>query len=249
MIKRLLWIGAGAILLLLFLQVDAHVRSFLQLLTFNIKKSYISIENGIKFSYEAYIDQARSIQNYKEQIKRLQRYEILYNDYKNRWEQLQKDCNVSLPYSIDLVYVRSISYQKFGDYTAVWLDANVQKDRIYGLLKGEYVAGIVIEKNGKALALLNGNAKCSYGVVIGEDAEGVAVGSGDNRYVIIKYIPNYKNFHVGQEVLTNGLDGIFIYGLKVGVVTKIWQEGSYKVAKVRTYADLRLPRFFWLMKL
>ena len=249
MIKRLLWLGAGAFLLLVFLQMDAHIRSLIQFITYNIKKHYIILENGIKSTYESYIDQAKSIQKYKEQVKQLQKYQILYNNYKNRLENIQRDCNITLPFSIDLVYVRAVSYQKFGDYTALWLDAQVSKDRIYGLLKGAFVAGIAIEKDGKALALLNGNPKCSYGVVIGEDAEGVAVGSGDNRYVIIKYIPNYKNFHVGQEVVTNGLDGIFIYGLKVGVVIKIWQEGSYKVAKVRTYADLRLPRFFWLMKL
>ena len=249
MIKKIVGVGVGIVLLLLFLQIDSRFRAFFHTFSFNIKKSYIALENNIKSFYENYLEQARSIQKYKEQLKQLERYQILYQEYKDRFESLQKDCNITLPFNTNLHYVRAISYQKFGDFTAVWLDAKVDKDRIFGLLKGRYVAGIVIEKDNKALALLNGNPKCSYGVVIGEDAEGVAVGSGDNRFVIIKYIPNYKNFTVGQEVRTNGLDGIFIYGLKVGVVTKIWQEGSYKVAKVRTYADLRLPRFFWLMKL
>ncbi len=236
-------------MLLLFLQADAYVRSFLQLFTYTIKKQYIKLEDTLHSYYETYIAQARSIQQYKKKLLQLQQYQILYQEYKNRLENLQKDCNLTLPDRVKLEYVRAISYQKFGDYTSLWLDTLSAKKRIYGLLKENFVAGIVIEKEGKALALLNGNPKCSYGVVIGEDAEGIAIGSGDNRFVIIKYIPNYKSFTVGQEVRTNGLDGIFIYGLKVGVVTKIWQEGSYKVAKVRTYADLRLPRFFWLMKL
>ena len=247
--KKLGLIFIGALALLLFLQTDTYIRSFIQLFTFTLKKHYITLEDRLHSYYATYIAQTKSIQQCKKEVLQLQKYQILYEEYKNRLENLQKDCNLSLASTINLKYVRAIAYQKFGDYTALWIDAIPKKDRIFGLLKEGFVAGIVIEKDGKALALLNGNPKCSYGVVIGEDAEGVAVGSGDNRFVIIKYIPNYKNFTVGQEVRTNGLDGIFIYGLKVGVVTKIWQEGSYKVAKVRTYADLRLPRFFWLMQM
>ncbi|SMC09222.1 rod shape-determining protein MreC [Nitratiruptor tergarcus] len=249
MIKRVGFVIAALLLALLFFEIDSHLRNAILTSTNFIKSTVVKTLDNIDAFFYKYLNQADKIAQLQRENRELQKSQLLVADLQQHLQSLMHDCNISLPYKVDLRYVRALAYEKFGDFTALWLDTKLQSQNIAGLLKGEYVAGIAIEKNGKTLALLNGNTKCSYGVIIGEKAQGVATGSGDNRFVIVKYIPNYENFHVGQQVVTSGLDKIFVYGLKVGVVIKIWQEGSYKVAKVRTFANLSHPRFFWLMKL
>ncbi len=249
MIKKAGIFAAALLLVLLLYRLDSQLRVWVLMLTNSIKSLTVQTIDNIDLFFDRYFQQAQKIALLESQNRKLQKSQILLAELRQRLQALTKDCNVSIPLGVDLKYVRALAYEKFGDYSAMWLNTSLPRRKIAGLLKGEFVAGIVIEKQGRALALLNGNPKCSYGVLIGERAQGIATGSGDNRFVIVKYIPNYESFHVGQTVITSGLDGIFPYGLKVGVVIEVWQEGNYKVARVRTFADLVHPRFFWLMKL
>jgi rod shape-determining protein MreC len=52
---------------------------------------------------------------------------------------------------------------------------------------------------------------------------------------------------VGDKVRTSGLDNIFFTNTPVGVVTKIEIKSSYKIAHIRTYADIYHPKTFFLV--
>ena len=65
--------------------------------------------------------------------------------------------------------------------------------------------------------------------------------------MIVKFIPMYKQIKVGDEVVTSGMDKIFFYGVKVGKVIEINERGSYKIAVIKTYADLSHPKYFWVV--
>ncbi len=248
MSKRLVAFIIVAALAVGLYRLNATVRAFVSDVTFQIKRELFTFIDNIQKRYYTFLDQAYKIETLSKRNRELERYRILYADLYDRLKALQKECNLTIP-SVDMRLVGAIAYMKFGDYSAMWLDAKLEPQKIYGLIKDRSVAGIAVQKDGKAVALFNGNKKCSYGVITQSGAQGVAMGSGDNRYIIVKYIPTYEHVQIGQKVLTSGLDAIFPYGIPVGEVVRVWQEGSYKVAKVKTYADLSHPRFLWLMKL
>ncbi len=249
MSRRLLLIFTALVGLWVLYKTNSFFSNALLNVANSVKSKFLILEQEFLHEWQKHFDQAKHIEALQKQIEALRPYQILYKDLQDRLLQLQNECNLTFSFQSDLQPIMAISYVRLGDFTSMWLDATIPKGGIYGLLKGDKVAGIAIESEGRAKGLLNGNKQCSYGVVVGEKANGIAMGSGDNRYVIVKYIQNYEPIHAGQRVKTNGLDRIFVYGLDVGVVSQVWQEGSYKVAKVRTFADLSHPRFFWLMKL
>ena len=249
MSRRLLLIFAALVGLWILYKTNSFFSNSLLTIANSVKSRFLTLEQRLYEEWQKHFDQARRIETLQKRVQTLIPYQILYKELEDQLRELSKECNLSLPTVPNVQPVMAISYARLGDFTSMWLDATIPKGQIYGLLKNGQVAGIAIESQGRAKGLLNGNKQCSYGVVVGEKANGIAMGSGDNRYVIVKYIPNYEPIHAGQRVKTNGLDRIFVYGLDVGVVSQVWQEGSYKVAKVRTFADLSHPRFFWLMKL
>ncbi len=249
MSRRLLFLFTAFVGLWILYQTNSFVSASLLSLFNTFKSKLLKVEQQVYKEWQKHFNQAERIEALQKRLQTLMPYKILYKELEDQLRQMTQECNVSVPFRPYVEPVMAISYIQLGDFTSMWLEASVPKERIYGLLQGSQVAGIAIDENGKAKGLLNGNKQCSYGVVVGERANGIAMGSGDNRYVIVKYIPNYEPIRAGQRVKTNGLDHIFVYGLDVGVVSQVWQEGSYKVAKVRTFADLSHPRFFWLMKL
>ncbi|NPA04392.1 MAG: rod shape-determining protein MreC [Epsilonproteobacteria bacterium] len=248
MTNRIVSILAVAAALFILYYTNEMIRNFVSSSLNGIKRQYLAIEDSFQTFSKLHFTQAETIQLLQEQNKKLEKYYILYQALKEDIKRIEYECNTSIKDVYNLRLVRALSYANFGDYTKIWLDTKPDF-KIAGLLQKEFVAGIAIKKDNKILGLLNGNYKCSYGVKVGEKANGIAIGSGNNRFILVKYIPNYEVIRVGDQVKTNGLDAIFGEGLKVGVVVKIWQEGSYKVAKVQLYADLTNPRFFWLMKL
>ena len=236
-------------MLLLFFQIDSKIRNLFLYFTNDIKIAYLHISQAIEHTYFLYTNQAQKIKALQQENQDLQRYKILFTSMKQKLDALKQECNVSMRATAKAKLVESIAYRKFGDWTQLWLATSLKKDAIYGLVNQGYAAGIALNQDGRALALLNGNPSCSYGVIIGNHALGIVMGEGDNRFMVVKYIPNYEKIVVGDEVVTNGLDTIFPYGIPVGKVVKIWQEGSYQVAEVQTFATLEQPRFFWLIKI
>jgi rod shape-determining protein MreC len=148
----------------------------------------------------------------------------------------------------ELKLIRVISYAKFGDFHKFWINfKDFNQSKVYGILENSYVAGIVINKNSKPLALLNGDEKASYAVNIGQnEAPAIIRGASKNR-LIADFIPSWIDVQVGDEVVTSGLDNIFFAGLKVGKVKDIEYSQGYKVATIEPYAKLFNPSYFYVI--
>ncbi len=247
--KKILLFFAGLLALFLLYHLNNASRAVLLAFTDSIKRFALSSEEFVEQNYHKHMAQVERIEELQKENQKLQKYRLLYQALLEDFKDIDKACKADIAPKYSLRLVRVLSYVNFADFSAVWLDTKLSGRKLAGLLSEENVAGIAIEDQGRTKGLLNGNYKCSYGVKVGAGANGVAMGSGDNRFVIVRYIPNYEPIKVGDIVKTNGLDGIFAEGLRVGVVVQIRQEGSYKVAKVRTFANLDSPRYLWLMKL
>ena len=122
--------------------------------------------------------------------------------------------------------------------------------KMYGLIYKENVAGIVINKNNRPLALLTSDPKCSISIYVmdkNERAPGIVHGNSDNQ-LIAEYIPTWIPIHKGDEVITSGLDNIFFAGLKVGVVTEVKLSQGYQQAIIDPYYKTNKPNYFYVIK-
>ena len=107
-------------------------------------------------------------------------------------------------------------------------------------------AGILTAKDGKPLAILQNDKSASFSVLIGESRiPGIAIGNENG--LIIKFIPQWLNPKVGDEVVTSGLDGIFFAGVEVGKVYEIIDENLYKSAVIKPYFDQNIPAFLYVI--
>jgi rod shape-determining protein MreC len=153
--------------------------------------------------------------------------------------------NASFHYAPEVALVRTLGYASFGDMNKVWLemdDFNVS--RLYGLVYNEKAAGIVTERNGRPLALLNGDYQCTYAVYIGPNKAPGIIRGGNSDTMVVQYVPTWVEISVGDEVVTSGLDQLFFSGIKVGKVRSIALSGSYQSAVVEPYYKGNAPDYF-----
>ena len=234
--------------LALFLSIDSHLRQKALDYALALKSFVVEKRASLAQWIESLTAGQRQIEELRERIGELERYKILSAQCARELKKLDGIVHAAFdPQDFGLEVARMISFVKMGDFTSAWLEAKLKPGVVYGLVTQKGAAGLALERDGKAMALFNGNKKCSYTVSIDKEILGVATGSGDNRYLLVKYIPSYAQVKKGQKVITNGFDAIFPYGVDVGEVEDVWLEGSYQVAKVRTYEDLSDPLFFWLV--
>ncbi|MDD2894950.1 MAG: rod shape-determining protein MreC [Aliarcobacter sp.] len=217
----------------------------------DIKTSYINKVINISTTIEKYFDQANTIEKLKIENGELKEYKILYATAQNQLNALKEFlANVDIPENkakIELVKV--LSYINYSDFTKVWLDKKVEDDSISGLITDNYSAGIVVNKNGQAVGLLNGNKDCSYAVYIGEGkAPGIIVAADTQDELQIKFIPIWADINKGDEVITSGMDNIFFEGLKVGRVTEVSNLADMKVATVKSYVNVLKKKYFYTYK-
>ena len=211
----------------------------------------IKYQNSLQYLEELIIEhlnQQETIQKLSLQKRELQKYKLKYKSIENELNSLLQQCNLNIMFFQDVKIIRAISYTKLGDFSSMWVDfKDFNQSKIYGLVKDDFAAGIITQKNKKPIALLNNNEKCTYAVEVGDvRAPGIAIGK-KNGTMVVKFIPMHKMIKVGDEVVTSGMDKIFFYGIKVGKVIKVKERGSFKVAVVKPYADLSHPKYFWVI--
>lgn len=215
----------------------------------NIKEFYIQKMLNVSNTIEKYFDQANSIEVLRTDNKKLAKYEILYSSKSNELYDIQEKTEKLSIKNESLNLVKVLSYVDFNDFTKVWLDLNKNDDKILGLISNNYAAGIVIQKDLKAQAILNGNDKSNYAVFIGkENAPGITHGIENSPNIIAKYIPIWIDINIGDEVITSGMDNIFFKGLKVGKVVGINKMADMQEAVIRPYAQVLKQRFFHVYK-
>ncbi|WP_457744843.1 rod shape-determining protein MreC [Sulfurimonas sp.] len=225
-----------------------------------IQSPLISASNSIKIFYhntltsventiDKYFFQADKIQELKIALKNHQKMNLEMQQYTSELNDLYKESNSTLTFHPDVELVRTISYQKFGDFYRLWMDIkDYNSSKIYGLIYHDTVAGIVINEDEKPLALLNNDIKSTYSVSVGESkAPGIAHGNNDEN-IVVSFIPAWFAIKVGDEVTTSGLDNIFFKGLKVGKVISIKKSQGYQNAVVSPYFKSNEPDYFHIIR-
>jgi len=226
----------------------------------SIQSPLISASNSIKIFYhdsityvqntiDKYFFQANEIQDLKMALKNYQNMSLNMQQYTSELNDLYKEANSTLSFHPNVTLVRTISYQKFGDFNRLWMDIkDYNSSAIYGLIYHDTVAGIVINENEKPLALLNNDIKSTYSVFIGVGkAPGIAHGNNDAN-LIVSFIPAWFNIKIGDEVTTSGLDNTFFKGLKVGKVISIKKSQGYQNAVVSPYFKSNEVNYFQMIR-
>lgn len=228
--------------------------------TNTIQGPFITLVNGIKSTYfntttyisegiEEHFYQQDTIQELREKNKLYEKNHLMMHQFANELNALFDENNSSFKLNPHVALVRALSYAKFGDTNKVWLQMNdFNTSKIYGLVHQELVAGIVISRHNKPLALLNGDVKSSYAVYVGdENAPGIVHGN-NGQNLVLDFIPTWMKIKVGDEVITSGLDQLFFKGLKVGKVISISQAQGYQNAIIAPYFDATQPEYFHVIK-
>ena len=225
-----------------------------------LQSPLISLLNSMKIAYNdstlfiqktlyKHTFQATHIEELENQLQKYEKNHLVMQQLANEVNDLYQTNRSKLTSNSNIELVRAISYEKFGNFNKVWMEIpEYNSSKIYGLTYKELVAGIVISKDEKPLALLNRDIKCAYSVYVGSDnAPGIAHGNNDNL-LIINFIPAWFNIQKGDEVISSGLDNIFIKGLKVGKVLSVKSAQGYQNAIVEPYYKAKDPTYFHMIR-
>jgi rod shape-determining protein MreC len=214
----------------------------------DFKISYINKVINISTSIEKHFNQANLIENLTIENNELKEYKILYATTQKQLEAIKEILvNIEIPQTkIKIELVKVLSYINFNDFTKVWLDKKPEDENILGLITDNYAAGIVVNKDGRSVGLLNGNKDCSYAVFIGENKmPGILTSSKNQDELTIKFIPVSAEINKGDEVITSGMDNIFFEGLKVGRIVEVIDLPDMKVATVKPYVNVLKKKYFY----
>jgi len=214
-----------------------------------IKSSYHNSIEFVQNTINKHIFQASTIEELSLKLQQYENNHLVMQQLASEVNELYAESNSSLKLNPKVSLVRAISYEKFGNFNKLWLEIpEYNSSKIYGLTYKELVAGIVVPKNGKALALLNRDIKSAYSVYIGQsNAPGIAHGNNE-EFIVVNFIPSWYEIKEGDEVVSSGLDNIFFRGLKVGKVVSTTRSQGYQNALVEQYYKASETNYFHLIR-
>ncbi len=194
-----------------------------------------------------HFNQKMQIEALQKKIKELEPKASLSVAFASKLNHLLKETDLKT-YHPQLYPVQVLSYERMQDVNRLWIEfPSFEKEKIYGLIYQGFTAGIIRNEAERPLAILQSCRESLFSVFIGKNhIQGIAFGEGEN--VQVKYIPNYENPHVGDEVITSGNDKIFYEGIKVGRVISIEKKDMYKIATVKPYVSLKQAQFFYAVE-
>jgi len=215
----------------------------------NIKLTYHKSIEFVTESIDRHFFQSQEIRSLKEKLKQYENNLLVMQQLTSQINDLHKENNTTLALNPKVELIYTISYEKFGNINRVWVDVpDYNSSRIYGIIYKEFVAGIVVPKGSKPLALLNSDIKSTYSVYIGENkAPGIAHGN-NGEHIVVSFIPAWFNIKIGDEVITSGLDNIFFKGLQVGKVISVSSSQGYQNAVVDQYYKANEPNYFHMIR-
>jgi len=244
------------ILLLLILGVlltrnDERITNTLLNIINPIKQNYKAFTQEIEDKGQSYLFQKEAIEKLSKENRILRKRLLEQTHYikqvKDIYEVLPRLSKLPVH---NIALTSTISYVKLNSFSQIILTKpkNLTEKKIYGLMQDSVVAGIARLKNNQLYGYLTSDPKCRFSVFVGqEQAPGIAIGMEKNN-MIVKFIPKWHKIKKGDKVLTSGLDNIFFAGLPVGIVTKVDVHSAYKVAYIKTYADVFHPKVFFLIE-
>ena len=225
-----------------------------------IQSPIISSLNTIKLAYHNSIEfvqttvnkhffQASTIEKLSQKLQQYENNHLVMQQLASEINDLYTENDSTLKLNPKVSLVRALSYEQFGNFNKLWLEVpEYDSSKIYGLTYKELVAGIVVPKNGKPLALLNKDIKSAYSVYIGErNAPGIAHGN-NSEFIVVNFIPSWIEIKEGDEVISSGLDNIFFKGLKVGKVISITKSQGYQSAVVEQYYKANEVNYFHIIR-
>ncbi len=215
-------------------------------INYNIQIYYTQKLIAFEKIYTQHFDQAKRIEKLQKQILVSKMNSVPLTKLENELKNL-KNFNDTIINQNNIKTTRVLYLKNISDYTQVWIDLNKSSNEVEGLISNDTVAGIVKLENGKPLALLNQNINCNYGVFIGNSrAPGITHGIINSPNIVVKYIPIWHDIHIGDDVITNGLDNIFFEGLKVGRVIEINQKRNHQEAIVIPYSGASIQKYYYI---
>ena len=238
-----------SVLFAVTLSYSTSLQSPIISLTNSVKNGYNSTLTSISTSIDEHFDQQESILKLRKKLQLYEESHLLLHQVATELNALFIENNSSFKVDPRVKLVRTISYVKFGDINKVWIDTPAfESTKVYGLIHKENVAGIVIMKEDRPMALLNGAIKSSYAVYVGNnDAPGIVHGL-NSKELIVEFIPTWMKIAPGDEVVTSGLDNLFFPGLKVGKIISIEQSQGYQNAIIKPYYNASNPDYFHLIQ-
>ncbi len=243
-----------SILLIGFLYIfnaDRFIRNSLSALNNSISSSYLDIFISIQSTVNKYFNQLDYIEQLVSKNNENQKYKTLYETTTQDLLELQRfNSSEFKKDNFSLTKVKVLSYYKFSDHSKVILDLKPSEIKdINGLISYDgFSAGIVLEKENQVVAYLNHNKKCNYAVYIGEDnAPGITSGMTKDGYLIIKYIPLWKDIKIDDEIITSGMDNIFPNGIKVAKVLLVKENENTKEVLAKPYNEVSKERYFYMV--
>lgn len=212
-----------------------------------IVKIYDDSIDFIRDKVNEHFRQRDEILSLRAQNAELEKSAVLLASFAKELNEILLDKNSSV-YEPKIQLVRALSYINVSDYNKIWLDKfnDYNSSKVYGLIYQGKSAGIVVSKDDRPIALLQGDPKNIFAVFVGDEKiPGVA--HGNKNGILVKFIPQWLHPKEGDEVYTSGLDGIFFGGVPVGKVVKVIEESLYKSVLVEPYAKVTIPSYLYVV--
>ncbi|PAF47763.1 rod shape-determining protein MreC [Helicobacter sp. 12S02634-8] len=243
------------IVALIFITFDSNqtLRSDVLDLSDKIKIWFFNAQENIKLSYQKYLRQANTIQEYAEKLKDYSKLELELQTLQTRFNELSNFISQKSPYqNPNFIATRAYSYVGIGDYNRIWLDLDITgypTNKIFGIVQNGNALGIAIITEKRLMGLLNGDENSSYAVYVGEQKIPAIIryDNADPKKILADFIPSWLKINAGDEVITSGLDGIFTPGIPVGKVISVAQNYGYITAEVAPYAQKNHLDYVWLI--
>ena len=220
--------------------VKTEVINIFNYLKLEIFTSYENLQKNIS----NLIHQSQKIKKLTLEKQNLQKKIAFYNSILGNCLDLK---NFEFIKDSNLIFTKTISYAAIPDFSQIYIDYK-GKNYPRGLVYNNLAAGIAVKKvDNYSLAFLNNNKKVSYTIYILDNGKKIP-GIFKGKENIIKYIPKFAKIKKGDLVITNGLDGLFYEGAKVGIIKSIENKNLYKEAKIKPFYDSNSPNYFYVVK-
>ncbi|MDP2076562.1 MAG: rod shape-determining protein MreC [Sulfuricurvum sp.] len=217
-------------------------------LSHSIKLIYLNQVHSFNQTVTEHFNQKNTILRLQRENRYYERELLTMHQIADEYSNMLREQNSSIKTLPSIGLVRSISYVRMGDPHKLWIEMDhFDPKQVYGLLYRGYAAGIVVANNKRPMALLNGDLKSTYAVSVGSSQAPGIVRGNNERKLIVDFIPTWVPIAIGDEVITSGLDQIFLSGLQVGKVISISRASGYQSAVVEPYFYAKKPAYFHII--
>ena len=234
-----------------YFNIERDIKNKLNQLNKSISTMFLTNLIKIESTIDKYFNQLKYIGKLKKINEENENYKTLYEIKTKENKELQQLLNINFTNEHKFEKIQVLSYLKLNDTSKVTINYPlIEKNKIYSLITYDgYSAGITLNKDGQNVAYLNNNERCNYTIFIGEDnAPGITSGVNNNGKLVINHIPLWKDIKIDDEIITSGMDEIFPFGIKVGVVKDIIKGEITQIVLCEPYGKVLSQRYFYLYR-